>query len=117
MTEKSFLIVGLGNPGKNYDDTRHNIGFRVVKALAAKYGYSFRPSLIRAKGNLAKGEIRGRSILLLLPLTYMNDSGIAVRKTSEYYEISPDHLVVIADDVALPFGKVRFRTKGSCGGR
>lgn len=116
MTEKSFLIVGLGNPGKMYDNTRHNIGFRAVKALAAKYALSFRPALIRAKGNLAKGKIQNKSVLLLLPLTYMNDSGLAVKKTCDFYKISPDHLVAITDDVALPIGKIRFRVKGSCGG-
>lgn len=116
MAEESFLIIGLGNPGKKYEKTRHNIGFRIVKALAAKYAFSFRPSLIRAKGNVAKGVIQEKTTYLLLPLTYMNDSGLSVRKACDYYKISYDHIVVVTDDVALPIGKIRFRSKGSCGG-
>lgn len=116
MAEENYLIVGLGNPGKTYEGTRHNIGFRIVKALAAKYGLVFRPSLIRAKGSVAEGAIRNKETLLLLPLTYMNDSGLSVRKALDYYKVGSSHLIVVADDVALPIGKIRFRGKGSCGG-
>jgi len=113
---KRFIITGLGNPGKTYEDTRHNIGFRIIKALAKKYGISFRPSLIRSKGSVGEGEILGQKVLLLLPLTYMNESGQAVRKCTSYYKIPIDHLMVVTDDVALPFGQVRLRTKGGSGG-
>jgi PTH1 family peptidyl-tRNA hydrolase len=116
MEEERYLIVGLGNPGKTYDDTRHNIGFRIVKTLAAKYGISFRPSLIRAKGSIGEGKIRDKNARLLLPLTYMNESGSAVKKSVDYYKIPIDHLIVVADDVDLPLGKTRLKTKGSCGG-
>ena len=116
MLEERFLIVGLGNPGKKYDDTRHNIGFRVVKALAAKYGITPRPSLIRAKGNFGKGTIRDKMAYLLLPMTFMNESGLAVRKCMDYYKIPLSQLLVITDDVAIPFGSLRLRVKGSCGG-
>ncbi len=111
-----FLIVGLGNPGRSYEDTRHNIGFRTVKALAGKYAMTFRPSLVRAKGSLAEGSVQDKKTLLLLPLTYMNESGSAVKKCSSYYKVPIENLIVVADDVALPFGQLRIRTKGSCGG-
>jgi len=116
MEEERYLIVGLGNPGKAYDDTRHNIGFRIVKALAAKYGISFRPSLIRSKGSVGEGKIRDKSVLLLLPLTYMNESGLAVRKSVDYYKFPIDHVIAVADEVDLSFGTIRLRPKGSSGG-
>lgn len=116
MEKKSYLIVGLGNPGKDYDNTRHNVGFQIVKALASKYCISFRPSLIRVKGSIGEGEIKDRKARLLLPLTYMNESGLAVRKGIDYYKIPFDQLIVVTDDVDLPFGSLRIRVKGSCGG-
>lgn len=114
--EGSFLVVGLGNPGRTYDDTRHNIGFRVVTALGAKYGITFRPALVRAKGSLGEGIIAEKKTKILKPLTYMNESGSAVRKCASFYKIGPDHLMVITDDVALPFGQIRLRSKGGSGG-
>jgi len=116
MTEEHFLIVGLGNPGAKYDDTRHNIGFRIVKAMAAKYSISTRPALIRAKGSLGKGTIRDKMTHLLMPLTYMNESGASVRKCMDYYKIPLSHMLVVTDDVALEFGRLRMREAGSCGG-
>ncbi len=117
MTEQeSFLIVGLGNPGKTYDDTRHNIGFRIVKALAEKHKIAFRPSLIRMKGSIGEGTIREREVRLLLPLTFMNESGLSVRKGIDFYKIPLDHLIVVADDVDLPLGTLRLRERGSSGG-
>ncbi|NGX59986.1 MAG: Peptidyl-tRNA hydrolase [Chlamydiae bacterium] len=116
MEEKRFLIVGLGNPGKTYENTRHNIGFRIVKALAAKWGITLRPSLIRAKGGFGKKTIQDKEAHLLLPLTYMNESGLAVRKCLNYYKIPLDQLMVVTDDVAIPLGTLRLRIKGSCGG-
>lgn len=116
MDKERFLIVGLGNPGKTYEDTRHNIGFRVVKTLANKYGITFRPSLVRAKGSLGEGRVHEKKTQLLLPLTYMNESGLAVKKCANYYKIATENLIVVTDDVALPFGELRIRTKGSCGG-
>lgn len=116
MMEERFLIIGLGNPGKKYDDTRHNVGFRVVKALAEKYAISFRPALIRAKGSLGEGRIHEKKATLLLPLTYMNESGLSVRKCANYYKVPFENLFVVTDDTALPFGQLRIRVKGSCGG-
>ncbi|NGX38759.1 MAG: Peptidyl-tRNA hydrolase [Chlamydiae bacterium] len=116
MTQERWLIVGLGNPGRDYDDTRHNVGFRIVKALAAKYAISLRPALVRAKGGLGDGVIREKKALLLLPLTFMNESGRAVRKCMDYYKVPMSQLIVVTDDVALPFGQLRIRQKGSPGG-
>lgn len=111
-----YLIIGLGNPGKEYDNTRHNIGFRIVKALAEKYSIQMRSALVRAKGSLGQGVIDEKECLLLLPFTYMNESGGAVKKCMDYYKIPSDHLIVIVDDVALPFGNLRLRKEGSAGG-
>lgn len=116
MEKECCLIVGLGNPGKLYDDTRHNIGFKIVKTLGLKHNIALRPSLIRAKGSVGEGEIGGKKAQLLLPLTYMNESGTAVRKGIDYYKIPIDRLIVVTDDVDLPFGSIRMRVKGSCGG-
>jgi len=115
-TLERFLLVGLGNPGQTYETTRHNIGFRVLKALAKKYDISFSPSISRAKGSLGEGVIDEKKVLLLMPLTYMNESGLSVRKCADYYKVPKDHLIILADDVALPFGKLRLRSQGGCGG-
>src|SRR6188768_2492245 len=97
--EERHLVIGLGNPGKTYEDTRHNIGFRVVKALGAKYGIVIKPALVRAKGCLGDGAVCGKKTLLLLPLTYMNESGLSAGRCAKFYQIPSDHLIVIADDV------------------
>ena len=114
--EEHFLIVGLGNPGKTYDDTRHNIGFRIVGALGSKYGITFKPSLVRAKGSMGDGMIGENKARLLLPLTYMNESGNSVQRCSRFYKIPVDRLIVVTDDAALPLGQIRMRAKGSPGG-
>jgi len=114
--EERYLIVGLGNPGKTYDDTRHNIGFKVVKALAEKHKISFRSSLFRMKGSVGEGIVSEKKAQLLLPLTFMNESGRAVRKAVDYYQLPLGHLIVVVDDVDLPFGTLRLREKGSSGG-
>jgi len=114
--DERFLIVGLGNPGKTYEDTRHNIGFRILKALGSKYGITFKPSLVRAKGSMGEGIIGEKKARLLTPLTYMNESGSSVKRCSRFYKIPTDHLIVVTDDVALPLGQIRIRAKGSPGG-
>lgn len=111
-----FLIIGLGNPGKTYETTRHNIGFRVLKTLAKKYEISFRPSLFRAKGSVGEGMIAGKQVLLLMPLTYMNESGLSVKRCIQEYKIPKNRLLVVVDDVAIPFGTLRLRAQGSSGG-
>ncbi len=112
---QKYLIVGLGNPGKAYDETRHNIGFRVLRAYAQKKGLAFRQTSGFA-AELAQGNFEGKKIVLLLPLTYMNSSGEAVRVCQQYFEIAHENLLVVCDDIALPFGRLRFRAKGSSGG-
>jgi len=108
---QKYLIVGLGNPGAAYTQTRHNVGFNIVQSFAHKHGMQFRHAS-HLMGEMAQG---GRS-LALLPATFMNASGDAVRRTVDYFKVPLDHLIVVCDDVALPLGTVRIRSKGSCGG-
>ena len=112
---KSIVIVGLGNPGVAYDFTRHNIGHDVVCAFAKDQGWNFKKSL-RLSGSVAKGSFQGVDTTLLLPSTYMNNSGQAVKKCLEYYKLGVDSLLVIADDIFIPFGRLRLREKGSARG-
>jgi PTH1 family peptidyl-tRNA hydrolase len=108
-----YLIVGLGNPGSEYEETRHNIGFKVVDALAKELGDSF--SLNKAAFR-AEVKFKGRTLVLIKPITYMNLSGKAVNYWMQTEKIPIENLVVITDDIALPFGKLRMKGKGSDGG-
>lgn len=110
MSDK-HLIVGLGNPGARYAETRHNVGFKVVELLAEKLHLNFRAG----KGDylIASGA---SEILLLKPLTYMNNSGLAVRHATDYFAIDLARLLIIFDDYQLPLGKLRLRPSGSDGG-
>jgi PTH1 family peptidyl-tRNA hydrolase len=108
-----YLIVGLGNPGLEYEETRHNIGFKVVDALAKELGDSF--TLNRAAFR-AEVKYKGRTLVLIKPITYMNLSGKAVNYWMQTEKIPVENLVVITDDIALPFGKLRMKGKGSDGG-
>ena len=108
-----YLVVGLGNIGSEYADTRHNIGFRVLDALAEASNISF---MAGRYGSTATLRHKGRQILLLKPSTYMNLSGKAVRYWMEQEKIKPENLLVISDDIALPFGQLRLRQQGSAGG-
>lgn len=109
------LIIGLGNPGQEYANTRHNMGFIVLDALAEKYGLSFylEPKF---KGMLANIQIGGQKALLLKPMTYMNLSGESVVRVMQYYKINPEDILVISDDLDSRLGRVRIREKGSAGG-
>jgi PTH1 family peptidyl-tRNA hydrolase len=109
------LVVGLGNPGNRYVMSRHNLGFMVVDALARSAGVAFRKET-RFGGDLAKVQIDGHSAYLLKPTTYMNNSGSAVRKVVDYYKLDPQQVLVVVDDVAIPFLAMRLREKGSAGG-
>lgn len=113
--ERKRLIIGLGNPGDAYKKTRHNVGFEVVSTLAQKNGWSFKHAA-HMFGELAQGVVDDTQILVLKPMTFMNESGIAVRRCVEYYKVPLDSLIVVSDDAALPSGTIRMRTKGSCGG-
>ena len=105
-----YLIAGLGNPGPEYAGTRHNIGFQVVDTLADAFDASFSPGRY---ADTARFKHKGRTFVLIKPQTYMNLSGKAVRYWLDQESLDPEHLLVITDDLALPFGKVRLR--GSCG--
>jgi len=108
-----FLIVGLGNPGNEYEDTRHNIGFKVVDTIARNGKSSFEVS---RHGEVSTVRFKGRTLILLKPSTYMNLSGKAVRYWMEAEKIPLDRVLIITDDLALPFGTLRMRAKGSGGG-
>ncbi len=111
----TYLVVGLGNPGKAYADTRHNIGFQAVMMLASKCGLSF--SKARGLQALtAKGKSGEESIILLMPETYMNGSGVAVQACASYYDIPRDKICVVCDDIYLPFGRLRMKASGGAGG-
>lgn len=108
------LIVGLGNPGKDYADTRHNIGFMVVEGLADALGLSWK---VEGKflGRLAKGQGPDGPVLLYEPTTYMNASGQGIRKMLDFFKVDQADILVICDDIDLPFGALRLREKGGPG--
>jgi PTH1 family peptidyl-tRNA hydrolase len=108
-----YLIAGLGNIGSEYADTRHNIGFKVLDFLAEESGIFFSPDRY---GDIATLKQKGRTFILLKPSTYMNLSGKAVSYWLQKEKIEPENLLVVTDDLALPFGKIRIRAKGSDGG-
>ena len=110
-----FVIVGLGNPGKKYENTRHNAGFIAIDALADKYG--IRISEKKHKALCGSGVIEGQKVLLIKPETYMNLSGESVRSVMDFYKIDPEEeMLVIYDDISLAPGNIRIRKKGSAGG-
>ena len=110
-----FLIVGLGNPGKQYENTRHNVGFDAIDVLVDEYRIP--SSGKQHKAMYGKGVIEGQKVILAKPLTYMNLSGEAVRAMVDYYKIDPEtELLVIFDDISLAPGNIRIRKKGSAGG-
>ena len=108
-----YLIVGLGNPGAEYEETRHNIGFKVVDTIARISGASFEVARL---GEVSTVRFNGRSLILLKPSTFMNLSGKAVRYWMDAEKIPLDRVLIITDDLALPFGTLRLRGKGSGGG-
>jgi peptidyl-tRNA hydrolase, PTH1 family len=110
-----YLVVGLGNPGAKYEKTRHNLGFMVIQALAEKQGFVFKRGW-RIDGKIAGGVIDDKKVLMLMPSTYMNLSGGAVRKCLDYYRVSLQNLLVIVDDVYLKLGTMRLKEQGSAGG-
>lgn len=110
-----YIIVGLGNPTKQYENTRHNIGFMAIDALADKYDINMIEC--KHKSLIGKGMINGTKVILVKPLTYMNLSGEAIHAVSEYYKIDEtEELLVIYDDISLDLGQIRIRKKGSAGG-
>lgn len=108
------LIVGLGNPGPRYEETRHNVGFMVIDQLSRKWDIPL--SKQKFSGLYGMGTVGGEKVLLLKPLTYMNLSGEAIRPLMDFYKLNNEDIIVIYDDLDLPAGKIRLRQKGSAGG-
>ena len=113
-TNDIWLIAGLGNPETKYDGTRHNAGYAALDYLADKWNISVGKT--KFQGLWGQGEVDGHKVVLLKPLTYMNLSGKAVRYWMDAGKIPPENLLVVSDDIALPFGTLRLRPKGSAGG-
>ena len=111
--DELFVIVGLGNPGKDYEQTRHNIGFVAIDELCFRHG--IRLNKLKFKASYGEGKIEGKRVLLVKPQTFMNASGEAVRDLMAFYKLPLQNLIVIYDDVDLPVGRIRIREKGSAG--
>ena len=109
-----YLIAGLGNPGKQYENTRHNAGFMALDALADQLGTSIEEK--KHEALCGKGLIGGEKVILLKPQTFMNLSGESIRAAADFYKVDPDHIIVIYDDISLEPGQLRIRKKGSAGG-
>lgn len=109
-----YIIAGLGNPGMEYDNTRHNAGFNVLDTLASQLGENI--TRLKFKGKTTEASVGGKRCLLLKPTTYMNNSGESIVAAMEFYKIDIAHVIVICDDISLAVGKLRIRRKGSHGG-
>jgi len=108
------IIIGLGNPGSRYEDTWHNLGFAAVDAFAEKFGFIFKAG--KGKYFAASGFINSEKVILVKPTTYMNLSGIAVAEVLNYFEAEPKDIIVVFDDINIPFGTLRLRKSGTAGG-
>jgi peptidyl-tRNA hydrolase, PTH1 family len=108
------LVIGLGNPGRQYEQTRHNVGFRVVDKLAAKLGWKWTER--RSRAVLASGMLGHEKVVLVKPITYMNNSGEAVNELMHWYKVPPEDILVVYDEIDLPVGKVRLKSNGSAAG-
>lgn len=108
-----ILIAGLGNPGKEYALTRHNVGYDVVDRLSEKH--RIRVDRIKFRSMTGEGIISGEKVILIKPLTYMNNSGLAISEALRFYKLTVDDLIVLVDDIDIEFGSVRIRKKGSAG--
>jgi PTH1 family peptidyl-tRNA hydrolase len=113
-TNQKYLIAGLGNPGREFKGNRHNIGFMVVDRLAEKYG--IRLGRVQQKAITGEGRIKERPVILVKPQTFMNRSGDSVGPLASYYKVPLEHVLVIYDEIDLPFGTLRLRSKGGSGG-
>ncbi len=111
--EDLFIIIGLGNPGKKYENTRHNVGFDTVELLSRRHGISI--TKLKHKALLGDGKISGKRVILVKPQTFMNLSGESVREILEWYKVPVKNIIIIYDDIDLPAGKLRLRPKGSAG--
>lgn len=111
----TYLIIGLGNPGRKYRHNRHNVGFMLIDRLAAHLNLAF--TRTQSKALVTDGRYAERKVLLAKPQTFMNEAGKAVKSLVRFYKIPPDHLLVFYDDLDLPLGTVRFRLEGGAGGQ
>ena len=110
-----FVIVGLGNPGREYRNTRHNVGYNALDVFASKYGIRVEDGKFQSL--IGKGVVEGQKVILVKPLTYMNLSGEAVRAVCDYFKVDTENeLIILYDDISLPVGQLRVRPKGSAGG-
>lgn len=109
----TYVIAGLGNPGSEYEKTRHNMGFRAIDVLSSDEGIQVNRSKFHSL--IGRGRIAGRKVVLVKPQTYMNRSGIAVRESAMYFDVPPQNLIVIYDDIDLPTGSIRIRKSGGAG--
>ena len=109
-----YIIAGLGNPGKEYENTRHNIGFDVIDRLAEEENIAVMES--KHKALIGKGYVAGQKVILAKPQTFMNLSGESVRAAADFYKVDPEHIIIVYDDISLDVGQLRIRKKGSAGG-
>jgi len=114
MTGDRWLVAGLGNPGPSYAGNRHNAGYLTADVLAARAGARFRAGKFRAAA--AEGRLAGTSVIIVKPLTFMNDAGVAVAGISGYHRLDPEHIVVVHDELDLPFGTIRLKRGGGDNG-
>ena len=115
MADALRLVVGLGNPGTKYEGTRHNIGFMALVQMASREGFSFRQQS-KLHGLVAEHGIGESRLRLLMPQTYMNDSGRSIRAALDWFGFTPEQLLVLVDDMDIPLGRLRLRAQGSAGG-
>lgn len=109
-----YLVAGLGNPGREYEGTRHNMGFEVIDYLSSKLGVEI--SKIKFKGLMGEGNISGEKIIFLKPSTFMNLSGISISEAASFYKIPVQNIIIVYDDISIDFGRIRIRPSGSDGG-
>jgi PTH1 family peptidyl-tRNA hydrolase len=109
------VLVGLGNPGKKYEGTRHNVGWQVIGEMAARHGAA-RPK-VKFDAEIAEISVAGQKLVLVAPQTYMNASGRSVRQLVDFYQIPPSEVLIVCDDINLPLAKLRMRRSGSSGGQ
>lgn len=112
--KERWMVVGLGNPGKQYEKTRHNAGFMALEVLEKEFNAS--PFGNKQTATLSKANVGGKEVLFVRPLTFMNLSGNAVNEVSSYYKVPQENIIVIADDISMDVGRMRIRDKGSDGG-
>ena len=115
MADVLRLVVGLGNPGTKYEGTRHNIGFMALERMASREGFSFRQQS-KLHGLAAEHGVGESRLRLLMPQTYMNDSGRSIRAALDWFGFTPEQLLVLVDDMDIPLGRLRLRAQGSAGG-